>query len=95
MSYSFSITADSKDEAGEKVEEQLSAVVQNQPVHELDRQTAQNAAVSSVSFLIEPSEQEQIQVSVSGYLGWRSEGPKDFTSANVSVTASIVPRPVA
>jgi hypothetical protein len=44
MSYSFSITAKTKGEAGEKVEAELAKVVNGQPSHEADRQAAQDAA---------------------------------------------------
>lgn len=37
MSYSFSITAESKDEAGKKVEAELAKIVEAQPVHDFDR----------------------------------------------------------
>lgn len=49
MSYSITATAATKDEAGKKVEEQLAQVVASQPVHEFDRQTAQNAAEAVLS----------------------------------------------
>lgn len=90
MSYSFSITANTKDEAGVKVEAELANVVNGQPVHQADRQAAQNAAESFINMLADPGETECIVVSVSGSLGWRAEGV--FTSANVNVSASLWPR---
>lgn len=41
MSYSFSVTADNKDDAGKKVEAELTKVVASQPEHEFDRQGEQ------------------------------------------------------
>lgn len=90
MSYSFSVTAATKDEAGKKVEEQLAQVVAGQPVHDFDRQTAQDAAEAIIEHLASPGEGQEVCVYVSGSLGWNSEpAANNFTSANVSVTASI------
>lgn len=90
MSYSFSITADSKDEAGVKVEAELAHVVLTQPVHEHDRQAAQNVAEAFIDLLTEPQPGEHFVVSVNGSLGRRSEG--HFLHANVAVAASIQPK---
>jgi hypothetical protein len=89
MSYSFAITAASKDEAGKKVEEELGKVVEAQPVHEHDRQAAQDAAEAFINALAEPGEEQQIAVSVSGSLGWTDETARNFTSTSVSVYARI------
>ena len=87
MSYSFSITADTKDEAGVKVEAELGKVVASQPTHEFDRQAAQDAAEAFVDVLKEPSEGERIAVSVFGSLSWSATDV--FTSANINVSARI------
>lgn len=87
MSYSFSVTAVSKIEAAAKVSEELDKIVTNQSVHAVDRQAVQNAAEAFISMLADPSENEAIAVSVSGYLSWRDEGV--FTTGNVSITAHI------
>lgn len=87
MSYSFGIQADSKGEVAGLVEAELDKVVASQPIHENDRKVAQDAAEACVEQLVEPGEGEVVSVSVSGSLGWRAEG--EFTSANVSVSASV------
>lgn len=91
MSYSFSITAGSKDEAGKKVEEQLAQVVASQPIHEADRQAAQDTAEGMINCLADPGDGKEISVYVSGSLGWSGVYPDSHavTSSNVSVTASV------
>jgi hypothetical protein len=56
MSYSFSVTASSKDEAGKKVDAELANVVNGQPTHKHDRQAAQDAAEAFINVLREPAE---------------------------------------
>ncbi len=91
MSYSFAVRAATKDEAVKKVEEQLAQVVTSQPVHEADRQAAQDAANAFIGQLSEPTEGNEIAVYVSGSLGWQGDmAEKNFTSANVSVNASVL-----
>ena len=90
MSYSFIVTADTKDDAGKKVEEQLGQVVASQPSHEFDRQVAQNAAEGFIDVLADPKEGEEIYVSVVGSLSWSGDpAPNVFSNASVSVHASV------
>ena len=88
MSYSFSVTAADRAEAQEKIAAQFDAVVSNQPEHAADRDAAETAVMAFVDLLTEPSEDQQIAVSVSGYLSWRETGK--YQSANVSVNANLV-----
>lgn len=90
MSYSFTVKADTKDEAGVKVEAEFGKVVASQPIHDRDRQAAQDAAETFIDILKEPSENECVQVHVSGVLSWADVNT--FTGANVNVSASIVPK---
>lgn len=87
MSYSFSVTAATKAEAKEKIAEEFDKVLASQPVHQVDRATTQAAAEAFVDMLVDPNEDQQVSVSVNGWVGWRAEG--EFTSASGSVTASI------
>lgn len=91
MSYSFSITAADQDEAGKKVEAELAKVVQQQPVHEADRQAAQDAAEGIINSLPAPGEGKEMVVYVSGSLGWNGSYPDShvLSSGNVSVSVSI------
>ena len=90
MSYSFSITADTKEEAGSLVEQELAKVVVAQSVHDADRQAAQDAAEAFIDLLTEPSEDEEVSVSLTGSLSWRDENV--FVGASVNVSAYIRPR---
>lgn len=87
MSYSFGITAATKDEAGVKVEAELAKVVENQPSHAADRQAAQDAAEAFIDVLKEPAEGECINVSMCGSLGWTDAN--NFTHASVNVSAYV------
>lgn len=91
MSYSFTIAAVSKDEAGQKVADALGEVVTAQPVHATDRQAAQDAAEAFIGLVAEPGADEVINVSVSGSLGWRAENV--FTASSVSVQAWVAQKP--
>lgn len=90
MSYSFSVTAESKAEAKEKIGQEFDKVVLSQPVHEVDRAAAEAAANAFVDVLVDPSEQQQIVMSCYGSVGWRAQG--EFHSANVSINASVAAR---
>lgn len=90
MSYSFNVTADTKDQAGEMVEAELGKVVLTQPVHDNDRQAAQDAAEAAINLLVEPKDGECVRVSVSGYLSWVAENA--FVSASINVTVGIGPK---
>lgn len=87
MSYSFSIQAATKDEAGIKVETELGKVVTSQPSHAADRQAAQNAAEAFIDVLREPGEGQHIGVSMSGSLSWQAADV--FTGASVNISAFI------
>jgi hypothetical protein len=87
MSYSFSVKAATKAEAKQKVAEQFDVVVNGQPIHAADRDAAQAAANAFIDILGEPTEAEQVSVSVNGYVSWRGEN--NFVGANVSVGASL------
>lgn len=87
MSYSFNVTAKTKDEIGIKVEAELEKVVSSQPTHEVDRQVAQDAAEALVDILTNTEENEIISVNVSGSVSWQGEG--DYKSANLSINTSI------
>jgi hypothetical protein len=87
MSYSFGIKADTKDEAGKKVEAELATVVASQPSHAADRQAAQDAAEAFIDVLRDPAEGECIGVSMSGSLSWQTANV--FTGASVNISAWI------
>jgi hypothetical protein len=90
MSYSFSVTAASKAEAKQKIAAEFDSILASQPVHAADRASAQAAAEAFVDVLKDPAEDEQIAVSVNGYVSWRAEG--EFTGASVGVSAGVRPK---
>lgn len=89
MSYSFSVTATSKVEAKEKIAAQFDTILASQPVHAADRSSAQAAAEAFVDVLRDPAENEQVAVTVNGYVSWQAEG--EFTGASVGVSAAVRP----
>ena len=93
MSYSFSVTAATKDAAGVAVEAELAKVVENQPSHAADRQAAQDAAEAFIDLLRDPGEGECVGVSMSGSLIWQTGDV--YTSASVNVSAWVGPTPKA
>jgi hypothetical protein len=89
MSYSFSITADTKEDATRQIREQFDAVVISQPSHAADKEAAVVAAQSFVRLLADPGEGLEIYVSMYGSLGWRNDTPDEFLSASLTVNASL------
>lgn len=85
MSYSFTVTAATKDEAKQKIAAEFDNVVSGQPVHTADRDAAQTAANAFVDVLADPVDGEEIRVSVHGSVAWQGEG--NFTHSNIGVSA--------
>jgi len=89
MSYSFSVTADTKVDATRQIREQFDAVVVAQPSHAKDKEAAVVAAQTLVRLLAEPQGGDEIFVSMNGSLGWRHDVPDEFFSASVAINASL------
>ena len=90
MSYSFRVTADTKDAACALVGAELANVVASQPSHAADRAQAQNAAALFIAVLRDPREGECVGVSMSGSLSWQEADV--YTSASVNVNAWVGPK---
>lgn len=94
MSYSFNVRAATLAAAVTAVSAKFDEVVSAQPVHANDRDAAVAAATALTGLCVEPGENEEVSVSVSGWLQWRAgDGaaePHEFIGGNVSVQASIV-----
>lgn len=90
MSYSFSVTADTKAEAKQKIADAFATVVSNQPTHSADRDAAVACAQAFVDILADPQEGCEIYLNMHGSLGWRGDagGQPEFLSGGVSVSAS-------
>lgn len=87
MSYSFSVKASDKDAAKILAEIELEKVVAQQPIHALDRD-AILANVAGVVGLARPlGEDEDLVVSVNGYISTNSSGEAGVVS--ISATASV------
>ena len=92
MSYSFSVTADTMDDATRQIREQFDAVVAAQPSHAADKEAAVVAAQTLVRLLDVSGDGEEIYVSMSGSLGWNHDNhdnPEKFIHASVTINASM------
>lgn len=88
MSYSFSVKANTREEAKAKVAEQLTGVVAGQPSHSADMKQAQAAADAFIDLLGEDDSKE-VLVNMSGSLSWEwVDGTvTEITGANINVSA--------
>jgi hypothetical protein len=89
MSYSFSVTADTKEEAKQKIADRMDEVVTGQPNHAADRDAAVTVGQALVDTLYDPEEDEEILVNMSGYLSWTYEDPTEFSGASVNVSVAV------
>lgn len=89
MSYSFYVTADTKEDATRQIRDQFDAVVVSQPSHAADKESAVVAAQTLVRLLADPGESDEIFVSMNGSLGWRHDAPDEFLHANVNINTSL------
>lgn len=89
MSYSFSVTADTKAEATRQIRERFDDVVSAQPSHAADKEAAIGAAQTLVRLLTEPYDGEEIYVSMNGSLSWVNGLPEKFTQASVNINVSL------
>lgn len=72
MSYSFTATASTKQEAKDLIASNFENVVASQGVHAADRSAAVACGQAFVDVLTaEPGDNEEIHVSMYGSLGWR------------------------
>lgn len=88
MSYSFSAKGVTKDAAKDAAAAEFDKVVESQPVHAADRDAALATVGAMIDAVVDPAEGEEVRVSVSGYLSWRTEG--EFITASVSAQAGVV-----
>lgn len=89
MSYSFSVTADTKEDATRLIREKFDEVVVTQPTHAADKEAAVVAAQTLVRLLADPHEGDEIVVSMNGYLSWKSEVPDEFLQASLTVSTQL------
>lgn len=89
MSYSFSVTAESRADAKTQIASKFDEIVATQPIHSNDRVAAVTVAETFIDLLQEPGENQRIAVSMNGYLSYHNEG--EFVGASVNVNASVTP----
>lgn len=90
MSYSFSVTANTKEEAKRQIADYFdNNVIVGQPTHAADRAAAVACGQAFVDVLVDPGKENDIFVNMSGSLGWRDSAAKEFHSASVNVSASV------
>jgi len=89
MSYSFTVTADTKTDATRQIREQFDSVVIGQPSHAADKEAVVVAAQTLVRLLAEPDSGDEICVSMIGSLGWKHDAPEEFLHANVTINTSL------
>lgn len=87
MSYSFTVSAETKAEAKEMLAAEFDKVVDGQPIHAADRDAAQAAAEAFVDILSEPGVDQQIIVNVHGAVSSLVEG--EFIGANVGIGTAL------
>ena len=93
MSYSFTVGARTKDDAKALVEKAFDDVLAQQPIHKADRAAAIAAADALIYLLGDPEEDQDVVVSVNGYVSWRGDmQDADFIGANLTVHARIAKR---
>lgn len=87
MSYSFALRGPDKADVLARIGTRMDQVVQQQPEHAADRDIAVATVTSAIGVLAEDAT-KNIEVSMSGSMGWRGTGEaKEFTQCNVSVNA--------
>lgn len=89
MSYSFSVTASTKDDAKQKIAEQFAQVAKNQPCHAADEAAAVAAGGAFVDLLTDIPDGHEIYVAIYGSLGWNHDAPDKYWSAGVSISANL------
>jgi hypothetical protein len=96
MSYSFSVTADSKEDAKLQIAQKFDDVVAAQPSHATDQDAAVAAGEAFVDLLAEPNADQQIEVTIYGSLSWEwNSDPIKYSAGNISVSAGLRLRPNA
>lgn len=93
MSYGFNVRAATKGEAIAAVEAEFDKVIAAQPCHVADRYAAMKNAEAVIAMLPEPSETQDVTVSMNGYMSWIGNVEDgNFTGASVAASANIMPK---
>ena len=90
MSYSFGITASTKDEAKAKVAEEFEAILAYQPTHAKDKAQALANADAAIDILRDDVTLD-IRVACYGSLIWHAD-PDQISGVTLHAEASLVPK---
>ncbi|TCG08356.1 hypothetical protein BZM27_12535 [Paraburkholderia steynii] len=93
MSYSFTVTAATKDEAYALAEKEFDAVVAVQPNHATDKQPAL-ANIDAALDLLSDDDAQDIRVSCNGSLMWVTDADV-ITGVSIAANAWYVPKTAA
>jgi len=95
MTYSFSARGPTKTEAILDVDTKIDKLCQDMLVHEYDRQVLQNNVRNCVNALPDPHHNEEIVITMSGYITWTMTmtGSKRVTTVSSAVCAGIANKP--
>lgn len=93
MSYSFTVTATSKEAAKIGAAKAFDEMALQQPMHKRDREAALASANAVIDLLVDDPE-KAISVSMSGYVSWRGvpepDDSNELSGVSVSASASLV-----
>ena len=94
MSYSFSIRPANKAELKSAISAELDKVVLQQPIHEIDRDTHEEAAGAMVDLVRDPYENEDMTASVAGSCwGDIADGKvKALNGGSINVSVGFTPK---
>jgi hypothetical protein len=92
MSFSFQITAPSKQDATDQTFTELVKVASQQSIHAKDSEQCFAAASAFIALLSDPSDAQEVRVMVNGSLSWTGnlDAITSITAANISVSAYLV-----
>lgn len=89
MSYAFSFTAATKDEAFAQAAKELDAVATAQPNHHKDVREAL-ANVYNALHMLRADETHNVRVQCNGWLSWTTD-PEQITGVSINTSVSLVP----
>lgn len=91
MSYSFTITAPSKEEAKQAIAAKFDEVIASQPAHAKDKDAALATANAFIDLVkAEVPDDHVVSVNMHGSVGWNVEAPNDLTGAGVGVSVHFI-----
>lgn len=93
MSYSFSVQADTKADAKDKIAKEWDNIVAQQPIHAADKDAALSTAEDFVEALSDPDGGELISVSAYGSVSYYPDKNNRIVAVSGTVSASLASKP--